>query len=359
VGHVISALPNFLEEHKEVLLIHPIRIVLIIVLALIARALLHRAINRLVRTSAKGEVPAILRPLADRGPVNGLLESTGLLSERRRQRAETVGSILRSTTSVVIGVFALLLILDELNVKLAPFIAGAGIVGVALGFGAQNLVKDFLSGIFIMLEDQYGVGDVIDLGEASGTVEGVGLRTTRLRDLNGTVWYMRNGEILRVGNRSQGFARVVLDVPLPYAASIDAAGQAMVAAADELGQEPDWGHAILEEPELLGVERIGEDGVVLRMTVKTSPADQARIGRELRRRVKERLDGQGIPLSFGEGKIDLRSDLAPDAPMPADSAPSEAQPASTQPASTQPARASRASAEVPNRPPQGPTNPHR
>ncbi len=150
-------------------------------------------------------MPAVLRPLKERVGNNGAGDA-GMVSERRRQRAETVGSLLRSVTSLVIGVLAVMLVLGEIGFNLGPFIAGAGIVGIALGFGAQNLVKDFLSGIFMILEDQYGVGDVVDLGAASGTVEAVGLRVTRLRDGNGTLWYVRNGEILRVGNKSQGFA---------------------------------------------------------------------------------------------------------------------------------------------------------
>ena len=173
----------------------------------------------------------MLRPLKERR-ANGT--EAGLVSERRRQRAETVGSLLRSITSLVIGVLALMLVLGEIGFNLGPFIAGAGIVGIAVAFGAQNVVKDFLSGIFMILEDQYGVGDVVDLGAASGTVEAVGLRVTRVRDGNGTLWYARNGEILRVGNKSKGFALVTVDLPVPYGSDVDAAGAAMLAAADEL-----------------------------------------------------------------------------------------------------------------------------
>ena len=128
--------------------------------------------------------------------------------------------MLKSAVSFTLVVIAVLLILSELDIDLAPFIAGTSIVGVALGFGAQNIVKDFLSGMFMMLEDQYGVGDIIDFEKASGTVEAVGLRTTRLRDVNGTVWYVRNGEVVRVGNKSQGFAQVVLDVPIDARADV-------------------------------------------------------------------------------------------------------------------------------------------
>ncbi len=148
--------------------------------------------------------------------------------------------------------------LSELRIDLAPFIAGTSIVGVALGFGAQNIVKDFLSGMFMMLEDQYGVGDVIDFEKASGTVEAVGLRTTRLRDVNGTVWYVRNGEVVRVGNKSQGFAQVVLDVP------IDAWRRRRPGVARRCSRwrrqmrgEEDWSAVFLERPGDAG--RRGDD----------------------------------------------------------------------------------------------------
>ena len=222
----------------------PIRIVSIIVVSLIMRAILHRMINRVVRPVHVGDVPRILRPFKERVEGSGLLESTGLLSERRSQRAATIGSVLKSGVSFTILVIAFLLVLSELGINLAPFIAGTSIVGVALGFGAQNIVKDFLSGMFMMLEDQYGVGDVIDFEKAAGTVEAVGLRTTRLRDVNGTVWYVRNGEVVRVGNKSQGFAQVVLDVPIDAAADIETASAAMLAVAQQMRGEEDWADVV-------------------------------------------------------------------------------------------------------------------
>jgi small conductance mechanosensitive channel len=235
-----------------------------------------------------------------------VLEHT--MSERRRQRAETIGSILRSITSFTVLGLAFVLVLGELGINIAPIIASAGIVGIALGFGAQNLVKDFLSGIFMVLEDQYGVGDIIDLGEASGTVEAVGLRTTRLRDVHGTVWYVRNGEIIRVGNKSQGFAQVVLDVPMSHKADLEVAGQIMKETADALWQEEGWKDYVLEEPKYLGVEQINADGVVLRMTVKTRPGEQWRVGRELRLRIMERFDTENVDLAHPASQIFMRTE---------------------------------------------------
>jgi len=297
---------DFIDRHSEVLIVRPVRILLIIAMALVVRSVLHRAISRMVRTTVASDVPVVLRPLKER--IGNGLENTRLVSERRRQRAETVGSLLRSVTSLVIGVLALMLVFGEVGFNLGPFIAGAGIVGVALGFGAQNLVKDFLSGIFMILEDQYGVGDVVDLGEASGTVESVGLRVTRLRDQNGAVWYVRNGEVVRVGNRSQGFAQVVIDLPVPYDADLGAVGATMKAAADELAEDETWADAILEEPELLGVEQIGEDRAVLRLTVKVRPQDQWRVARELRRRIADRLDAEGSPRVHADGDLEVRTE---------------------------------------------------
>src|SRR5262249_4059174 len=155
----------------------------------------------------------VAMPLPERMS-EALTESTTVRTERRRQRAQALASVLRSFVSISVFVIAIMLILGELGVNLAPLLASAGIAGIALGFGAQNLVKDFIAGLFMLLEDQYGVGDIVDLGEASGTVEAVGLRITTVRDVRGVLWYIRNGEIVRVGNRSQGWALIIVDVPV-------------------------------------------------------------------------------------------------------------------------------------------------
>jgi small conductance mechanosensitive channel len=287
------------------------RVVVILVVALLVRALVNRAVTRLTRVGETA-TPALLRPLRERAlPA---LAQNGLLSERRRQRAETIGSILRSITSFAVLGLAMMLILGELGLNLAPILASAGVVGIALGFGAQNLVKDFLSGVFMLLEDQYGVGDVVDVGDGSGTrdvsgtVEAVGLRTSRIRDVHGTLWFVRNGEIVRVGNKSQGYAQVVLDVPLAHQADLERAGQLMKAAADELWRDPDWSDQVLSEPQYLGVEQINTDGVVLRLTVKTRPGQQWRVGRELRLRIKERFDAEDMQLPQPESQIFMRTE---------------------------------------------------
>ncbi|MCU1592087.1 MAG: MscS Mechanosensitive ion channel [Frankiales bacterium] len=271
----------------------PARIALIVVLAVVLRGLLNRAIRRLVTGAAEGTVPVVLRPLHDRTK-GRLLESSPLTSERRRQRAETIGSVLRSIAALVVFTVAGAMVLAELGFALGPVLASAGIVGVAVGFGAQNLIKDFLNGMFMILEDQYGVGDVVDAGEATGTVEAVGLRTTRLRDVAGTVWHIRNGEIVRVGNKSQGWARAVLDIPVAWDSEVSRVRDVMKAAADEVWHDDAWSDKITEEPEVWGVEELGSSGIVVRLAVKTAPLQQWAVARELRERVKAAFDREGI-----------------------------------------------------------------
>ena len=275
--------------------------------AIVLRWLVNRAISRITDGSGGGKVPAILRPLRERAPE--ALQATGLLSERRSQRARTIGSVLRSLSSAVIFGVAVMMMLDQVGINLAPLIASAGIVGIALGFGAQNLVRDFLSGIFMMLEDQYGVGDIVDLGEASGTVEAVGLRITTVRDAHGVVWYIRNGEVIRVGNKSQGWAVVNVDIPVPFGTDIERVQQVMQQASSELAAEDTWKPDLLAPPEVLGVEQITASGMMLRVTVKTTSDAQWRVARELRARLTEAVDDAGIT-----------SGMSPAAPAPATSA---------------------------------------
>ncbi len=295
---------DYFAGSAELLLAKPLRIVLIVVLALLARYLLHRFITRLALRTAEGAVPERLRrralaaqPALDLPP-----------SERRRQRAETMGSVLRSIVSFAVFTVAALMVLSELGLDVAPLIASAGIAGIALGFGAQNLVKDFLTGVFMLLEDQYGVGDVIDVGEATGSVEAVGLRTTRLRDIDGVVWYVRNGEILRVGNKSQGWARAVVDVPVAYGEDIARVRTVLQQVAEEMWTDADLGDVVLEPPEVWGVEALSPDAVLVRVVVKTAPLEQWRVARELRQRVKAAFDQAGVEVPPPQHTVWLRRD---------------------------------------------------
>jgi small-conductance mechanosensitive channel len=290
---------NWLAESSYWALVKPLTIVLVLVLAFIARFLLHRAIDRVIghASAAGGEGATGLLRLRGRISV--------LPSERREQRTRALGSVLRSIASATVFTITAMLILGELGLNLGPLLASAGIAGLAVGFGAQNLVKDFIAGLFMLLEDQYGVGDTVDVGEVTGTVEAVGLRITTLRDFNGVLWYVRNGEIVRVGNKSQGWALVVIDIPVGFVA-VDQATQVLREVAAGMADEEDYADDILAPPEVLGVEQITADGAVLRTTVKTVSTAQARIGRELRGRLTDALERAGIAAQISAGRLYLR-----------------------------------------------------
>ena len=275
----------------------PLALLGLALLGLAIRWVLHRAVDQVVRRAETGMLPDRVSRAVSGGRVATALNLTDAVGATRRvQRAQTMGSLLKSIiTGVVLAVVATMM-LSEIGVNIAPIIASAGIIGLALGFGAQSLVKDFLAGIFIFMEDQYGVGDVVDLGEASGTVEAVSLRVTRLRDVNGTVWYVRNGEILRVGNMSQNWARTVLDVNVDYDADLVKVRRVLKEIAHDLWDDDEYRHQVIEEPEVWGVQNIGVDGVTVRVTLKTAPMEQWSVAREMRERVLARFAYEGIEI---------------------------------------------------------------
>jgi small conductance mechanosensitive channel len=280
---------DFLAGSADVVVTGAIKIVLIVVVALVARHLLHRMITRVVEGASNGHLSGLL------GRAPKRIRSTPLTSQRRVQRARTIGSVLRSITSAVVLLTGTVMILAEFGVALGPILASAGIVGIAVGFGAQNLVRDFLSGMFMLLEDQYGVGDIVDLGVASGTVEAVGLRITTIRDLQGTVWYVRNGEIQRVGNKSQGYAVAVVDLPLAHSADMAEASALAGRVATERVAQPDIAEDVLEDPVVLGVEKITTEGATLRLTVKVNPGRQFAVQRALNAAITDAFDDEAVP----------------------------------------------------------------
>lgn len=282
----------WLAEASYYAVLKPARIVLIIVGAIVLQVVARRLLRRLTERASNSR-RSLLRPWRSRAAAAEPDTASGTRAERRRQRAEALGSVLRTAVSVTIFSVAAMLVLGELGIDLAPLIASAGILGVALGFGAQNLIKDYFAGLFILIEDQFGVGDNVDVGEVSGIVEEVGLRITTIRDLQGVIWYIRNGEIVRVGNRSQGWAVVVVDVPIGFA-GVEEATEVLRAAAATLVEDPDWADDLLGAPEVLGVEQVTIEGAVVRTTVKTVPASRWRVARELRRRLTEALESAGI-----------------------------------------------------------------
>ncbi len=268
----------------------PLRIVLTIVLAVVVRKVAHRAIDTAVdRAIARSEAARAKR---DHKRSSGMSSST--VRERYRQRTLTTGSLLRSIATIVIATVTVLTVLALLDIPLAPLLASAGVGGVALGFGAQALVKDYLSGIFMILEDQYGVGDYIDTGEAAGTVEEVTLRVTRLRDFDGVVWYVRNGEIIRIGNRSQGWSTVTVDLPFSYEEDVDRVIGIIREEVSAMNEDTHWGEVLREAPSVLGVETITAGTVTVRVFATCAPNENWGIQREIRRRVKEAFDREGI-----------------------------------------------------------------
>jgi small conductance mechanosensitive channel len=256
--------------------------------------LAHRAITRFVSRLQPEQAREALGILRE----GSLPDDTAPLRLRRAQRAETVGALLKSAAALVIWVLTVFAVLNQIGINLGALIAGASILGVAVSFGAQNLVRDFLAGVFVLLEDQYGVGDLIDTGAAAGTVEAVTLRITRLRDADGRVWYVRNGTITRIGNDSQGWSRALVDVPVAYDADISGIRDLLKEIAGAIWEDPGFRDvAIVEEPQVYGLEQISDKAMIFRITVKTVPAHQAEIARELRMRVKWALDRAGIPLA--------------------------------------------------------------
>ena len=286
-------------------------------LGLVVRWVLHRVIDRVVKRAETGMMPNRLSRAMTGGKVGTALnihESVG--ATRRVQRAQTMGTLLKSIVTGIILAVVGTMMLSEIGVNVAPIIASAGILGLAIGFGAQSLVSDFLSGIFMIFEDQYGVGDEVDLGEAVGTVEAVSLRVTRLRDVNGTVWYVRNGEILRVGNMSQNWARTVLDINVAYGEDIAHVQRVLADVAHDLWDDEDFKGRVIEEPSVWGEQDLSPDAVVLRVALKTAPLEQWAVAREMRQRIKARFDLEGIEIPFGQRTVWIRTaDEEPEAPV--------------------------------------------
>ena len=304
-------------ETADLLFAKPVSILLIVVVAGVVLALLHRVIDRFVSSLAgQGDPSRRIKRTLRRSPIvaqslpDAVLD-TGAVSIRSAARAQTLGHVLHSIAAFAVWSIAIIMILGELGVNLGPLIATAGIAGIALGFGAQSLVKDFLAGIFIIVEDQYGVGDIIDVGElsntpVSGTVESVSLRSTKLRSVNGTVWHVPNGAVLRVGNMSQQWARAVLDVSVAYGSDLGLAQAEIKRVADELWHDEGWAGQVLEEPEVWGVEELAPDGVTIRLVVKTQPAEQFKVLRELRTRIKAALDAAGVEIPTAQRTVWVR-----------------------------------------------------
>ena len=277
----------------------PLTILAILVIAWFVNRIARRGVRRTLKTLSSGAVQE--RVGAMRAAAPSALLQTQEHSLRSEQRIDALTSVLRSLVTFVIYTVATFMILGEIGINLGPLIAGAGILGVALGFGSQSLVKDFLSGVFILVEDQFGVGDIVDLdGQTSGVVDAVSLRTTRLRSVDGTLWHVPNGEIRRVGNKSQHWSRALIDIEVAYDTELDHAEAVIAKVAEEVAQADG---DVIEQPEVWGVEQLGANGIIIRLVVKTRPSEQFRVSRELRRRIKAAFDEEGIEIPFPQQTV--------------------------------------------------------
>ena len=329
----------------------PLTVLAIIVGAILARIILHFIIRRVVSRVVNG--------VKKRQNVEDTqsIQSSPLAAVRIVQRTRTLGSVLNNIVSVVIVIVAVLLIVTEINPNIiGSFALITAALGAGLGFGAQNIVKDVLNGLFMVAEDQLGVGDVVDLGPATGVVETVGIRITAIRSVDGTLWFVRNGEVLRVGNKSLGWARAIIDLAIPYTADVHLVQDTMLRAATDMYESDDWRSRILEQPEIWGIESISAEALVVRLVVKTRASAKDDVARELRLRLKFALDRLGVELpalntivlnglevGAGRSATPSTAETTPRAPstQPTRTQPSPAQPARAQSARAQPVRTPR------------------
>jgi moderate conductance mechanosensitive channel len=282
-----------------------LQILLILTLTLVLLWFVRRTIRRAV---ARAKDPEAARGRRLRSRVGFQDEGQVHFSARRAQRADALAALGGSIAGVVIWTMAVFMILGTFGISLGPLVAGAGIIGLALGFGAQGLVRDFISGIFMLIEDQYGVGDIVDVGEAIGVIEGVTLRSTRIRDVEGTLWHVPNGEIRRVGNMSQQWARVLLDIGVSYGTDVDEAIEIIEAVAVAMAEEEAYRDLFIDAPEVWGVQSLSADSVDIRLVIKVKPAEQWALGRELRRRIKAAFDAAEVEIPFPQRTVWLRTE---------------------------------------------------
>ncbi len=266
------------------------RVVLILLGGIIAIVIFRLSIRRVVAGVVSGVKKA--HGVDD----TQALETSPVEAMRQVQRTRTLGSVLNNFAGWTIGIIVVLMVLSEAGLSITPLIASAGIIGAALGFGAQSLVKDMLNGMFMVFEDQLGVGDVVNVGEVSGVVERLGVRVTEIRDVNGTLWFVRNGEINRVGNYSQDWARVILDIPVPYYSDVSKVQERLLDTARAFRMRPEWKRKVLEDPEVWGIESISAEALVVRLVLKVRGGEQWAAKRALHADIKNTLDKEGIDL---------------------------------------------------------------
>lgn len=299
---------DFLAKAAQWLSGAPFRIIIILLGALII-GIVFRRIIRVFAAKLTDNTTLKQAKGARRQSARRYRAMLGEQNTRANARTKTIGSVLSSVAFALIWIIAFIMILGELDINIGPLLAGAGVAGFALGFGAQTIVRDFLSGVFMLIEDQFGVGDIIDAGFASGTVEKVSLRTTTIRDVTGIVWHIPNGEIHRVANKSQLWSRALLDVEVAYTTDLRLAEGVIQKVADDMWDDKEWGgDEIMEKPEVWGIQNLGADGISIRLVVKTEPATQWAVERELRLRIKEALENAGIEIPFPQRTVWIRNE---------------------------------------------------
>lgn len=284
---------NWFEQHTAALVGHGVQIFSVVAACLIIRFLARKSIRRVVHQATKVSEGRAARRTETAG-------MSALAGERTRQRAQAIGSVLRSLATAIVFSIGGLIVLSLVDIPIAPVLASASVVGVAVGLGAKDLITDFIAGVFMIFEDQYGVGDVVDTGSAKGTVEEVGLRITKLRDADGVIWYVRNGTIDRVGNKSQGWTRAIVDVPVEYGEDVGRVKRIMAETAAQFYADEAWQGRFFGEagrPQVVGVEALDADGIVIRLQARTLAQQNLEVERELRLRLKAALDQAGIKVA--------------------------------------------------------------
>lgn len=278
----------------------PLRIALTILIAVVLTIVVRRVIRRVVaRAIARSEAKHLVE--ADR---DGYL-APGVRATRMKQRAQAIGTLLISVLLLLIWINAVLIVLQLLGINITPLLASAGVVGVALAFGAQTLVKDYLAGIFLIIEDQYGVGDVVQFDAVTGTIEEVALRTTRVRDFTGVIWYLRNGEILNVANRSQGWSLAIVDIPVGTATDFDVVRRVVDEVGAAFVADPEFAPKVVAPPVFMGIEVVAGDALLVRITERALPEHQIPVQRALRERLVAAFNAAGVTIPDGVVLADL------------------------------------------------------
>jgi small-conductance mechanosensitive channel len=264
--------------------IHGLKILIIIVIGLVVYFIFQKIIPRVIRRTVT-------------------LQMRGKPQIEIEKRSKTISRVLRNTIGIVIGILVLFTILAEIGINIGPALASLGILGLAVGFGAQNLVKDIINGLFILIENPYGVGDVVKVAGIAGLVEEINLRRTILRDLDGIVHYVPNGEINIASNLTREFSRVNMNISVGYGENLDRVIAVINSVCSEMAKEKEWNQQIIKTPQVLRVDALGDSGIDIKILGETQPIAQWDVMGELRKRIKEEFDKQGIEIPWPHMKV--------------------------------------------------------